>query len=404
MSELTSHERVLFVHAHPDDETLATGGTIATLIDAGAEVVLLTLTRGERGEVIPPELAHLADDPQALGEHRERELAEAARALGIRDHRFLGDAGARLAGREPRRYRDTGMVWLEGQPFAGAPSELDPQSLLAADYGELVTDVATVVAEVHPTAIVSYDTNGGYGHPDHVLAHDAASHAAEVLGVPYFAIVDPVSGNPNVVRVDVTRVLDRKRAALTAHRTQLSLEGDTIVHSGGQRHPIGTVEAFERRRAVEAPVVSLESFGTGMKAAGGVLAVVAGAVVAGLGTVNHQYNPWGDDGDVSFGVIASLALAAILLVGLRLVTRGRWLALLAGAAMVVVVALMATVSQGGSVLIPDNTAGVSWAYGVPVLFAIVIGWPRIERHAEPATAGPPRYDELSRPAKGRASA
>src|SRR5690606_17388580 len=120
----------------------------------------------------------------------------------------------------------------------------------------------------------------------------------------YFAIVD--AETPHAIRVDVSSVLQRKRAALAAHRSQLTLEGDTIVHSGGQREPLGVVEAFERRRAVEAPVVSLESFGAGMKAAGGLLAVVAGAVVAGLGTVNHQYNPWGEDGDVSFGVVASL--------------------------------------------------------------------------------------------------
>ena len=395
MSELTSHERVLFVHAHPDDETLATGGTIATLIDSGAEVVLLTLTRGERGEVIAPGLAHLADDPEALGTHREGELAAAAQALGIRDHRFLGAAGARLAGREPRQYRDSGMVWIGGGSVAGVPDDVDPESLYAADYGELVTDVATVVADVRPTAIVSYDVDGGYGHPDHVLAHDAASHAAEVLGVPYFAIVDAdnrSAGNSTAIRVDVSPVLARKRAALAAHRSQLALEGDTIVHPGGQRQPLGAVEAFELRRAVEAPIVSVDSFGAGVKTAGGVVAVVAGAVIAALGTANHQFNPWGDDGELSLGVVSALALVTIALVGLRLVTKGRWLALLAGVAMVAIVALMATVSPGGSVLVPDNAAGVAWVYGVPIIFAIVIGWPRIERPARP-----PRYDDISSP-------
>lgn len=392
MSE-SSNERVLFVHAHPDDETLATGGTIATLIDAGADVVLLTLTRGERGEVIPDDLAHLVDDPEALGSHREEELAQAAEALGIRDHRFLGDERARLAGRQPRKYRDSGMVWLpvseadldavvaagESRQVAGAPDELDSESLLAADYGEVVTDVATVVADVRPTVIVSYDASGGYGHPDHVLAHDAASHAAEVLGVPFFAIVDPVTASPHVVRVDVSAVLQRKRDALAAYRSQLSLEGDTIVHPGGQRSTLGTVEAFERQRAVEAPLASVDSYGAGAKTIGGVMAVAAGATVGALGTVNHQVGLVIAEQTWAVGVVLSLLLAGFLLAGLRLVTRGRWLALLAGAAMVAVVALMATLSPGGSVLVPDNPAGVAWVYAVPIIVAIIIGWPRIQR-------------------------
>lgn len=393
MSEFISEERVLFVHAHPDDETLATGGTIATLVDAGAEVVLLTLTRGERGEVVPGDLAHLIGDPEALGSHRAGELAKAAEILGIRDHRFLGDERARLAGRRPRTYRDSGMVWLdvstadldarvatdESMLVAGAPEELDPGSLLAADYGEVVTDVATVVADVRPTVIVSYDVSGGYGHPDHVLAHDAASHAAEVLGVPFFAIVDPDTESPHVVRIDVSPVLHRKRDALAAHRSQLTLDGDTIVHSGGQRNRLGTVETFERRRAVERPVVSVDSFGAGAKTAGGILAIAAGATVGALGTVNHQFGLLVGEEPWAIGVVLSLLLAGLLLAGLRLVTRGRWLALLAGGAMVAVVALMATLSPGGSVLVPNNPAGVAWVYGVPILVAIIIGWPRVQR-------------------------
>ncbi|MBX3094770.1 MAG: PIG-L family deacetylase [Cryobacterium sp.] len=393
MSGFSSDERVLFVHAHPDDETLATGGTIATLVDAGSEVVLLTLTRGERGEVVPDDLEHLVDDPEALGNHRAGELAAAAEILGIRDHRFLGDERARLAGRQPRAYRDSGMVWLdaskadrdelvaddESTPVAGAPDELDPESLLAADYGEVVTDVATVVAEVRPTAIVSYDSNGGYGHPDHVLAHDAASHAAEVLGVPFFAIVDPETESPHAVRIDVSPVLQRKRDALAAHRSQLTLDGDTIVHSGGQRSRLGTVEAFERRRAVERPVASVDSLGAAAKTAGGGMAIAAGATVGALGTVNHQFGLVVGEGPLAIGVVLSLLLAGLLLAGLRLVTRGRWLALLAGAALVAVVALMATLSPGGSVLVPNNPAGVAWVYGVPIIVAIVVGWPRVQR-------------------------
>src|SRR5690606_23362027 len=102
-------EHVLLVHAHPDDETISTGGTIATLLDAGARVTLLTCTRGERGEGVPPELQHLSGD--ALGAYRERELASAMRVLGLADHRILGSEDACANGTEPHRYRDSGMTW-----------------------------------------------------------------------------------------------------------------------------------------------------------------------------------------------------------------------------------------------------------------------------------------------------
>lgn len=381
MIESTEAERVLFVHAHPDDETLSTGGTIATLIESGSHVTLLTLTRGEQGEVVPPDLAHLANDPEALGSHRATELAEAAAALGIRDRRILGDANARLAGRAPRRYRDSGMVWVGGDEDAvAAPrDELDPESLLAADYGEIVTDVATVVADVRPTAIVSYDANGGYGHPDHILAHDAASHAAEVLGVPYFAIVDPRRAHDarDVIRVDVTRMLDRKRAAARAHRSQLTLDGDTITHPGGQQHELGTIEQYVRQRPAAPP--HARPAGATSIAVATILAALAGAVIGALGTISHQTRA-GADGSIAAGVIVSLLLVTLALGGLRLIGRTRTLAVAAGIPLVAVMAVMSAYSPGGSVLVPDNPAGLAWAYGVPIIAAIIIGWPRIERY------------------------
>src|ERR1700712_2147540 len=99
-------ERVLFVHAHPDDETISTGGTIATLIDAGASVTVLTCTRGERGEVVPNELKHL-EGSTALAAWRAGELAHAMTVLGVTAHRYLGANNARWAGRPSRLYRDS---------------------------------------------------------------------------------------------------------------------------------------------------------------------------------------------------------------------------------------------------------------------------------------------------------
>src|SRR5690606_34212540 len=181
---------VLFVHAHPDDETISTGGTIATLVDAGVEVTVVTCTRGERGEVIPAGLAHLEGNGPELAEHREGELAEAMRVLGVEDHRYLGDHGARLADLPPRRYLDSGMVWGDSGKPQPVP-DLDSKALCSAPTEEVAADIAAVIAAIQPDAVVSYDADGGYGHPDHIRAHVAARRAADVMAVPFYAVLPP---------------------------------------------------------------------------------------------------------------------------------------------------------------------------------------------------------------------
>jgi len=152
--------RLLFVHAHPDDETLATGLTMAAHVRRGHEVHLLTCTLGEEGEIIPPELAHLAADrDDSLGPWRAEELRRAMAVLGAH-HRVLGEdpaAGVRS------RYRDSGM--------AGTPSADHPRAFVRADPAEAAGMVAAVITEVSPDVVVTYDRHGGYGHPDHIQTH-----------------------------------------------------------------------------------------------------------------------------------------------------------------------------------------------------------------------------------------
>lgn len=152
--------RLLFVHAHPDDETLATGLTMASAVSRGHDVHVLTCTLGEEGEVIPPELAYLAADrTDALGPWRREELRAAMAVLGVQ-HRVLGeDPGNGLRS----RYRDSGM--------AGTLSADEPDAFVRADPGEAAALVAAAVAEVSPDLVVTYDEHGGYGHPDHIQTH-----------------------------------------------------------------------------------------------------------------------------------------------------------------------------------------------------------------------------------------
>ncbi|GAA3595836.1 PIG-L family deacetylase [Klugiella xanthotipulae] len=236
-SPLLEARRPLFIHAHPDDETITTGGTLATLVARGAEVTVLTLTRGERGEVVAGPLHHLEGTEQ-LGAYREGELAAAMRALGISDQRFLGFPG--------RVFRDSGMRWGP-DGYAVADPSASADSLCLAPFDEVLDAARLVVAEVRPDALVSYDERGGYGHPDHVRAHEVAVRLAEEWAVPLYLIVPADAVRADVGAVDVDPVAwSRKVAALRCHATQVTVDGDDLVHSGGQRQAIDRVEWFRR--------------------------------------------------------------------------------------------------------------------------------------------------------------
>ncbi|SNR63050.1 N-acetyl-1-D-myo-inositol-2-amino-2-deoxy-alpha-D-glucopyranoside deacetylase [Blastococcus mobilis] len=167
---MTSARRILLVHAHPDDETINNGATMARYVAEGAQVTLLTCTLGEEGEILVPELAQLAaDQADQLGGYRIWELRGAMDALGVTDIRFLGGAG---------RYRDSGMM--------GVPANGHPRAFWNADLDEAVAHAVAVVREVRPQVVVTYDENGGYGHPDHIQAHRVAMGAVAAAADPAY--------------------------------------------------------------------------------------------------------------------------------------------------------------------------------------------------------------------------
>lgn len=160
----TDGRRLMLVHAHPDDESIGTGATMAKYAASGAGVSLVTCTLGELGEIIPADLAGLAwDQENRLGEHRIGELAAACAALGVSDHRFLGGAG---------RYHDSGMM--------GTPSNDWDGAFWRADVDEAARVLLEVIRDVRPQVLVTYDSNGFYGHPDHIQAHRVAWRAFEL--------------------------------------------------------------------------------------------------------------------------------------------------------------------------------------------------------------------------------
>ncbi|MEU7031769.1 N-acetyl-1-D-myo-inositol-2-amino-2-deoxy-alpha-D-glucopyranoside deacetylase [Streptomyces sp. NPDC046275] len=278
--------RLLLVHAHPDDESINNGATMARYAAEGALVTLVTCTLGEEGEVIPPGLAHLAPDREdRLGPFRVGELAAAMKELGVTDHRFLGGPG---------RFRDSGMM--------GAEQNRRPGAFWSTPVDEAAPYLVEVIRETRPQVLVTYDPDGGYGHPDHIQAHRVAMRAAELAADPgyrpdlgaahavakiYWNRVprpvaeagfarlaaegsvfpaDAVIGDvPGVVEEDRitaeiaggeldgatdegaagTSYAGRKRAAMAAHATQVAVDGPFFALSNNLAQPIFTTEYYE---------------------------------------------------------------------------------------------------------------------------------------------------------------
>jgi N-acetyl-1-D-myo-inositol-2-amino-2-deoxy-alpha-D-glucopyranoside deacetylase len=267
--------RVLLVHAHPDDETITNGATMAKYAADGALVTLVTCTLGEEGEVIPPELARLAADrDDALGAYRIGELAAAMAELGVTDHRFLGGPG---------RYRDSGMM--------GVAQNDHPGCLWQADLDEAAGHLADVILDVRPQALVTYDDNGGYGHPDHIQAHRITLRGWELAAerghradrvyeictprsvveagfarlaeagkdFPFagVATVDDVPGVVDdalvTVAVDGSAYAEHKTAAMRAHASQIAVDGPFFALSNDLGQPFFTTECYRQVRGEPVP-------------------------------------------------------------------------------------------------------------------------------------------------------
>ena len=162
---MSAQKRLLLVHAHPDDETINNGITMAKYAQEGAKVTLVTCTRGEEGEVLVEELGNLASNrDDKLGEHREIELKNAMKLLGIEDYRFLGAPD--------KKWRDSGMI--------GTPQNERSDVFWQANLEEVAQQLVKVILETKPQVLITYDEFGGYGHPDHIKANQVAMKAADL--------------------------------------------------------------------------------------------------------------------------------------------------------------------------------------------------------------------------------
>ena len=268
---------VLFVHAHPDDETLSTGGAIARYAaDPSVRCVVVTCTLGEEGEVIPPALRELAPDrADQLGGYRIGELASALAALGGPEHRFLGGVA---------RWRDSGMGHGEGTR-AVALETVHPRALTApGGFPHQVAQLRAIVDEVQPQVLVSYADDGGYGHPDHVRAHELTRAVADgrrvfhavrsrsaleaglaairdLPGLPFrFPEQDELPSVPDAVvttRLDVSAHRAALFAAMRAHATQIAVHEPAFAMSNDVAQPFLPVEEYVLASPGDAPTDDL---------------------------------------------------------------------------------------------------------------------------------------------------
>ena len=228
----------MFFHAHPDDEALISAGAIARAVDAGHRVVLVLATDGGAGTFDP----NLLTDGETLADRRKREAQDSADALGLHRLTFLG-------------YADSG---LESVAQAGWPAG----SFCAADPAEAVDRLVAILREENAELLVADDTVGGYGHHDHLRVHQVATAAAAALDLPFVEVTidrEFLSGGMELASslglevpdgfvppdtsnwytphsqlthvVDVSGVLDRKRASMMAHATQASTESADSVRT-----------------------------------------------------------------------------------------------------------------------------------------------------------------------------
>lgn len=288
---MTADQRLLLVHAHPDDESIGQGATMAKYVAEGRGVTLVTCTAGEMGEILVPGLEHLAaDQTDTLGLHRRGELEAAMKELGVTDFRFLGGFGT---------YRDSGMKWHE-DGHAVAADDVHENAFWHADLTEAATYLVEVIREVRPQVLVTYDQFGGYGHPDHIQAHRVAMYAAQLAAVPSyrrdlgeawdvakiywgamsesrmraglralrdagdttsFEGMDPDGPLPYFVTrdedltaaVDGQEFIDNKMAALTAHATQITTDGPFFALSNNVGTTAWGIEYYRIAKGTPGP-------------------------------------------------------------------------------------------------------------------------------------------------------
>ncbi len=362
-------KRLLIVHAHPDDESLFTGHVIAHALRGGSEVRVITLTRGEMGRTDNSDLGYLNEDTQAMALYREQELEAALNAFPGLEHKFLGQ----------RAYRDSGMR-INAWGKVGRPRKLDEMSLAAAGTSVVGEDIAAEIRDYKPDVVLTYDSKGGYGHPDHKAAHAAVAWAIrhlekQRLRPQFWELVEP--GNSFDVEIGDPETADAKRTALEAHSSQIEVSGDEIVYNGRTRMRLSDKERL--KKTSPSPLLQLKPVLTYL------WAIPTGVLVGIAGTLLHRSV---DASGFPIGLVVALAMVASLALSLRLLRNSRGALYLMSFSLILTVFLMAQRQPGGELFITTNlegnffdSVGNLWAYGSILVVGLIMVFPELKSSA-----------------------
>ena len=364
-----SPNRLLIVHAHPDDESLFTGHVIAHALRGGSEVRVVTLTRGEMGTTEVKDLEYLNEDSQAMAIFREQELSQSLEAFPGVEHRYLGQ----------RAYRDSGMR-ISAWGKVGKPRKLDEMSLSAAGTSVVGEDIASEIKDFKPDVVLTYDSKGGYGHPDHKAAHAAVAWAIRHLAKKrirpqFWEIVEP--GKSFDVEFGDEETAEVKRAALLAHSSQIEISGDEIVYNGKTRMLLTDKERL--RKTSPSPLLQLKPVLTYL------WAVPTGILVGIAGTLLHRSV---DGSGFPIGLVVALSMVGSLALALRMLRNSRGALYLMSFSLIATVFLMAQRQPGGELFITTelggnffDSVGNLWAYGSIVLVGLIMVFPQLRGSA-----------------------
>jgi N-acetyl-1-D-myo-inositol-2-amino-2-deoxy-alpha-D-glucopyranoside deacetylase len=357
-------KRVLLVHAHPDDESLFTGHVIAERLAAGAEVYVLTLTRGERGKVKLADLKPLEGQSKQMGAFRTAELMTALAAYDTEtasvQHSFAGT----------RAYLDSGMrINALGRPTR--KRILDEMSLVAVATPVIADDIVAVMKSFRPDAVITYNRKGGFGHPDHKKAYEATSmairkYSKDHRAPQFWTIAEP--GEHSDVKVGGVETASVKKAALSAHASQVLVMEDSYALVAGKEIRYDAPEKLRR-----ASVSSWNSIKPWLRS---LWALPLGWLDGLAGTMLHLTRTV--EG-VPIGLIVALVMTAALGVALRVLRRSRGALYLSTLAFIVTVLQLSQPQPDGSAFMDDSELSTYWVYGSIALLAIIIVFPRIRK-------------------------
>ncbi len=355
-------KRVLLVHAHPDDESLFTGHVIADRAAARSEVMVLTLTRGERGRVKLEDLKPLEGNLASMGEFRSNELKNALSQLGDVKHKFAGT----------RAYLDSGMrLNAFGKPIK--PRRTDEMSLASVSTAVIADDIYQVLSQFKPDAVITYNRKGGFGHPDHKKAHEATAMALRRFArsskskpPQFWVIAEP--GERFDIEIGGPKTAPKKKAALEQHASQVTVAQETYSLVAGREIRYDQPERL--RRASTTPWLWLKPVFLAL------WALPLGILLGFAGTLLHSVTA-ADEARTPIGLVVALVMTFSLAVALRLLRNSRGALYLMSLTLAGTVFWLSRPTAAGDALIMDNQAGNFWVYGSLIICAVVILFPKL---------------------------